>query len=106
VKLINVQLATTAPDPRHAMVCDDVTNLVIDSCDATPSTAPIVSLNNVRDATIRGCVPRAGTDVFLKVTHASSDRIALMGNDLSRVRKRVGLGEGVRKESVVEVGNK
>ena len=44
LKFHNIRLDTTKPDLRHALVCDDVKDLIIDGLDAAcrPDAEPIV----------------------------------------------------------------
>lgn len=87
LRFSNVGLRAAAPDLRHAMAFDDAENIAVDGLDATswPDGAPAVSLIQARGALIRGCQPRAGAGVFLKVAGADSHDIALVGSGLGAV---------------------
>lgn len=84
LRLSNVQLRTAHPDQRHAVVCDDVENLVLDGIDApfAPGGATPIGLIHVRDALIRGCQPRAKEVSFVKLAGSQTRNIGLVGNDL------------------------
>ncbi len=102
LKFEDVRFSLESPDTRHAMICDDVTDLTLDSF-RTPTAddvAPQIFLNNVRDVTIRGCRPPAGTDGFVEVVGGRSRGIGLLSNDFSCVKKVFVLGEGVDPNSV------
>ncbi len=101
-KLHHVSLALQSPDLRHALVCDDAANLEVESFSAPTSEGAESTLKftQVKDALIRGCSPPTGAEVFLKVFGESSSGIALLGNDFSRVKEAVVLGEEVGKKAV------
>lgn len=84
------QLRWAKEDLRPAMVIDDVEDLTIDGfrTDTVAGTAPVVWLNNVSDAFLRGCrtAPAAS---FLRVSGADSKGIVLGDNDLTRAAHRV-----------------
>jgi hypothetical protein len=95
-------------DERPAARFDDTERLVIDSLDASPSSGnqALLAFHHVRDALIRGCMPRAGTAVFLGIAGSRSRGISLIGNDLSRVGIPIEASEGVDRGAVVEIGNR
>jgi hypothetical protein len=91
LRLSNVQLRTTAPDPRHAVVCDDVERLMVDGLDTTfsPGGLPMLSFRQVREAMVRGCQPRAAGGTFLRLAGDASRDVVLTANDLSALEKAV-----------------
>jgi len=97
LRFSNVQLRTTAPDLRHAMVFDDVQDLALDGLDAAfrPGAAPMLKLMQTQRALIRGCRPRAKDGTFLQVVGDRSREISLIGNDLSAVTTPVEAAPGV-----------
>ena len=107
LKLLNVQLQLAAADKRHAIVCEDVEDALIDSLDATFSAgaSSMVRLTNVKGAFIRGCRPRTGTDTFLKLEGEASEGVVLVANDLSRVRRVVEMASDVPKAALAEIAN-
>jgi len=102
LKLHSVSLALQSPDLRHALVCDDVVSLDVESfaAPAVEGTESTLKLTQVIGALIRGCSPPTGTEIFLKVFGASSSDIALLGNDFGRVKKAVVLGDEVGEKAV------
>jgi len=66
----------------------------------------VLVFHQVRDALIRGCVPREGTRTFLNVRGSESRGISLLANDFSKVERIVDLASGARPESVGEVANR
>lgn len=97
-----------AADLRPAVVCEDVSGVMIESLDV-PRPADggdaILAFQQVRNVLIRGCAPKEGTGVFLTVGGAESRGVALLSNDLRGVRKPVELAAGALEQSVAETGN-
>lgn len=102
LKFEDVHVSFESPDTRSAVICEDVADLTFDSfrTQTANNAAPQISLNNVRDATIQGCRPSAGTSVFLKVIGERSQGIGLSSNDFNRVDEVFMLGESVDPNSV------
>jgi polygalacturonase len=88
--LTNFQVRWDKEDVRPAMVFDDVKDLSLDGVrtDTVSGASPIVWLNNVTDALIRG-VRTAAADLFLRVGGNSSNGITVIENDLSRVTRSI-----------------
>ncbi|MHC4424541.1 MAG: glycoside hydrolase family 28 protein [Planctomycetota bacterium] len=107
LKLLNVQLQLAKPDQRHALVFEDVQDALIDALDAPcpPDAGAIIRLADVREILVRGCRPKAGTDVFLKLEGARSEKIVLAGNDLSGAGKVVERAPDVAKTALSELAN-
>jgi hypothetical protein len=101
-----IHLRCESPDLRPAVVCDDVSRLVIDSLEAPAAGSPVVGFRNVRNAIVRGCVPSQGTRQFLSVSGKDSARISLLANDFAGVGKVVESSDDTLPESVAEVGNR
>src|SRR5439155_1717239 len=78
--LANIRLKCAAADWRCAVLCEDVSGLVIDALETqpAPSAAAVLRFREVRDAFVRGCRPAEATDVFLKVSGAQSKAISLV----------------------------
>ncbi|MHC4484533.1 MAG: glycoside hydrolase family 28 protein [Planctomycetota bacterium] len=95
-------------DGRHALVLEDVEDALIDGLDApcSPGAGSILRLTDVKGVFIRGCRPRAGTDVFLKLQGAQSENVVLAGNDLSDVRKVVERAPDVPETALSEMANR
>ncbi len=94
--LSKIHFTSSEGDRRHAVVCDDVSRLAIDSLEAPVAKEgeSVLRFGQVRQTLIRGCMPDQGTEVFLKVVGTQNQGIRLVGNDFSGVRKPVELVEG------------
>ena len=103
--LSNVQLRWDQEDLRSAIVLDDVKDLTIDGfrADTVAGAAPVIWLNNVVDAFVRGC-RTAPASIFLRVGGAETKRVTVMGNDLTRAARRVEITDAP-KSAVQEIGN-
>ncbi len=108
LKLTNIQLQLAGPDRRHAVVLDDVKNVIVDGLDAAWSSgaASAVRLADVRDVVIRGCRPMPGMDVFVKVQGARTEGVTLLGNDFRVVQKVVEIDQGVPQVAVALIANR
>jgi polygalacturonase len=102
LRFSNVQLRTSAPDLRHAMVFDDVADLAIDGLDAasSPEGPPVLRLTDTRGAIIRGCQHRAKTGCFLKIAGENSRDIALVGNDLAGADDAIEVASDVPRDAL------
>ena len=107
LKLLNVQLQWAQPDRRHALVLDDVEDAFIDDLDAPPLSGAesVIRLTDTRDIFIRGCRPKSGTDLFLKVDGARTEGILLTGNDFGGTDKVIERAPGVPKKAVSKITN-
>ena len=107
LKFTNVSLQTTAADQRHALVCEDVEDALIDALDApfAPGACAVIRLNNARGIFVRGCRPKAGTDLFLNLQGPQSERVILMANDLSAVGTIAKMAPDVPKTALVQRAN-
>jgi polygalacturonase len=105
--LSDVRLQTEEPDGRHCLVLDDVQDANISglTCSHAPGAASIIGLAQSRDILIRGCRPDAADGVFLLLAGKDTSAIALIGNDLSRVRKAAEFASGAAAGSLRSVGN-
>ncbi|HIQ21945.1 MAG TPA: glycoside hydrolase family 28 protein [Planctomycetes bacterium] len=107
VRFQNVRLRTEKPDQRHALVCDDVTGLVIDGLD-TPCAAdarPVIRLTQARDVLIHGCRPQGPLGTFLQLGGDQTQGVILAGNDLRRAKQIAQLAEEVPHRALVDLGN-
>ena len=107
LKLTNVSLQTAAADQRHALVCEDVEDAVIEGLDTpfAPGACAVIRLNNAKDVFIRGCRPKTGTDLFLNLQGPQSKRVVLMANDLSTVSRIAKMAPDVPKTALVQRAN-
>ncbi len=108
LKLVNVQLQLAGDDKRHAVALNDVKGATIDDLDVPPGAgaASLLRLTQVQDILIRGCVPKEGTDVFLRVQGAQTEGVTLTGNDFGRVKTVVDAGPDVSKTAVAQIANR
>ena len=73
---------------------------------AKPETdTPAVVFDKVNGATIRDAAPRPGTQVFVKVRGASSQKIYITGSDLHDVKTPYQLDSDVNPDAVQTVNN-
>ena len=86
VDLTTIRLGCASPDSRHAVVCEEVSGLRVDSLRAEQAKngVSLLHFRNVRDATVRGFANRE-VDRFLKVSGSESRNILLMNNDFKGV---------------------
>jgi hypothetical protein len=108
LRLSGVRFRCEAPDPRPAVVCEDVARLTVDGLEAPAAAGGDATLTfrGVRGAIVRGCVPAEGARVFLKVAGAGSERVSLLGNDFAGVERVVDYVDGATPGGVTEVGNR
>jgi hypothetical protein len=97
-----IHFTSSEGDRRHAVVCDDVSRLAIDSLEAPVAKEgeAVFQFTDVRQTLIRGCMPVQGTEVFLKIAGTQNQGIRLVGNDFGGVRKPVELVEGAAPHCV------
>lgn len=107
LRLNNVQLRLADADRRHAIVFDDVKDAVIDQLDAASSAASCatIRLTDVEGVLIRGCRPKKGTDVFLRLDGPDIADVFLVGSDLSDVATVVQMGPDVPQTALAQVAN-
>ena len=105
VTLRNVQFELAKPDARPAIVCDDVEDLDLSGLKAANSgSEPLIRLTQVRRALLQGCQPAGDVEAFVSVEGDRSTDVALLGNDLRRVRKQVVAKDGFNGD-VASSGN-
>ncbi|MCI0491617.1 MAG: glycoside hydrolase family 28 protein [Planctomycetes bacterium] len=107
LRFANVQLRTTEPDPRPAMVFDDVEHLTLSSFDADqwPNSLPMLSLIQTRGALISGCQPRLADGTFLRLSGSGTRRVTLVANDFSHVGKVAEFAADVAKDALSLTAN-
>lgn len=105
LSLSQVTMRVAKPDFRPALVCDDVKDLALDAF--TPRVAgqePLLVLNNVRGAQLRGCVAPRGTNIFLRMQHGCSD-VAVQACDLRYARLLFDCDPETPLQALAELGN-
>lgn len=107
LKLDNVQLQLAKRDQRHALVCEDVQDVLIDCLDTAYSqdACATIRLTDVKGAFIRGCKPQKGTDIFVKLDGPASEGVVLVANDLSRVSRIAEIAPDVPKTALSQLAN-
>jgi hypothetical protein len=108
LRMMNVEYVLEEPDMRPALMLEDVKNLDVDGFAATPpaSGEPLIRLKQVRRAFLRGCSAAPDTKTFLQVEGDQSEKITLIGNDLSEASVAVSVATGVKPGTVFEMGNR
>lgn len=104
----NLRLETSTADYRHVMVLDDVTDAVLDTIDSpfAAGAAGTIQCANSQDVLIRNCRPPIGTELFLDLCGPQTKNILLLGNDLSRARESVRLGDDVSESQLALEANR
>jgi hypothetical protein len=99
----DVNLATTIPDLRPALVSEDVEDLEVCNFRAAVAyTTPLMLLRNVHRVYLHGCRPLGEVNLFLGVEGAESRDILLQSNDLRLAAQVYSLAEGASAEAVVK----
>ena len=107
LKLTNIQLQLAGADKRHAVVFEDVKDATIDGLDAPPNEmVALLRLADVQEILIRGCTPRAGTDIFSVLQGARSSGVTLVANDFHGVKKVIQIAEDVPSKAVAQIANR
>jgi hypothetical protein len=108
LKLTNVQLQLANDDKRHAVVLEDVKDATIDGLDAPYSSgaASLLRLTGVQNTLIRGCMPQAATELFVRVQGAGTEGVTLLGNDFRRIKKVIEADAEVPQAAVAQVANR
>jgi polygalacturonase len=103
----NVQLQTATSDKRHAVVCEDAEDVLIDALGATysPGAAATIRLTDAKRVFVRVCRPSAGTELFPNLQGSQSERIVLTANDLSGVTNIAEIGPDVAKTALAQRAN-
>jgi polygalacturonase len=97
----NVQINTEA---GSALVVRDVDGLEIDgfrTAEPHPE-APVIDLNSITDAFLRGSWAAPGTGTFLNVSGESTRNVMLNGNDLRYAKQAVNVGKEAAQEVRVQ----
>ncbi|MBI5095358.1 MAG: glycoside hydrolase family 28 protein [Candidatus Hydrogenedentes bacterium] len=89
-----------------ALVCDDVSELVLTDLKARPGKEhPVVRLSNVCGAMIQASQAPESTEVFLEISGVQSSKIAVLGNDLRNAKCPVQKSPDVPRGAVASKGN-
>jgi len=87
VRLRNVRTRTVKPDPRPALVGDDVVEFELRDS-SLAATGSVVRLRDARGVMIQGCRIPATAEAFVEASGGLVS-VCLMGNDLTRARRAV-----------------
>ena len=101
LRLSRVQVSTVQPDPRPALVCEDVSGLELFGWRAAMNDSPTVVFQQVQDALVHGCEAAPGTGVWLRVGGNNSAAIRLVANELSAAKQAVERGQDVPAQAVM-----
>ncbi len=98
----NIRLQTEKADFRHAMVFDDVSDVVVDSLNApfVAGAAGMIRCTNSQSLFIRNCRPPQDTELFLDLHGQQTKEILLISNDLSGVKEISNLDADVPKSAL------
>jgi len=102
IRLRNVEIIADAPDPRPAIVCDDVTDLTISGFESTNAAPvdPLIALRDTTHAYLHGSRASEKTKLFLQVTGTRSDRIVLGANDYGGAERVFSCSDGAKESAV------
>jgi len=106
LRLSRIQVNTGQPDPRPALVCEDVSGLELFGWRGETSGGPAIVLQDVRDALVHGCQAAPGTGAWLRVGGKTSAAIKLVANELSAATQALELGQDVPAQAVMVEGEK
>ena len=65
----------------------------------------MIRLRQVKGAFVRGCRASAGTGTFLRLEGDATDRVLLLGNDLSQAKKAVETDPDLPKNVLLQMAN-
>jgi hypothetical protein len=100
--LDDVTFTTDSPDPRSALVLDDVHEARIQGLTGASVSEPLVDLRHCQEVVFQGCIPRGP---FLKIQGGESAEIKLIANDLTRATAVAVFGDDVPSRALKSVGN-
>lgn len=106
LRLSRVQVSTVQPDPRPALVCEDVSGLELFGWRGATNGGSAIVLQDVRDALVHGCQAAPGTGAWLRVGGKTTAAIRLVANELSAARQAVEMGQDVPAQAVIIDGEK
>jgi polygalacturonase len=105
--LCDVHLATDSPDERPALVAEEVTDLDLMGIRGHPTSGDraVVHLTNARRVFIHGTRALPGTGAFLRLGGDKTEKVHVLGNDLSEARLAFALDDNVDKSALTEHAN-
>jgi polygalacturonase len=104
----NIRLQADAADARHALLCDDVSDLTIRGLSATGAAdgAALVRLVNTRRALLEGFQPSGPLGTVLCVEGEGTRQISLIGNDFSAAARIFDTADNVPQDALFETANR
>ena len=91
----NIRFEDLTIASTKGIICSDVTGLVFERVQVTPTAGPVYDLKNASDIVVRGAKAPAGTDPFLKLTGTGSRGVRLEACDLSAAKQPFVTGQDV-----------
>ena len=101
LELNNVEVNAGKGSPFEISHCKDIELRGVKST-KPKADKPVVKMKNVQDAFIQGCRAFDGTGTFLELAGKSTDKILLIGNDLSAAKNHFVLKDDVPKRAIEE----
>ena len=108
LEVSGLQVRSTAKDPRPMLTCEDVQNMSIDrlgGSSAAEQSEAFLDLRNVQDVFVRGSVAPAHSTVYARISGSKSERVTLLGNELSLAMRPTEILDGCPQDSVALKGN-
>lgn len=107
LRMSNVEFTATSAEARPAIICDDVKNFSLDGLRSSAITGsqPVMKLIQTSNVFVRGSSAPPETKIFMEVQGNDSNRIAVIGNDLSAADQPVRSGKEVGPHAVMLAGN-
>jgi polygalacturonase len=101
VRLRDIECITDQADARPAIVCDDVSDVILSGLDlsAPVGGTPLFDLRNTRRAFLTGMRSPAGLQVFAQVSGEGSAGISLSGNSLDAGQQAATYTDGATEAS-------
>jgi hypothetical protein len=107
LNLSTIHLGCASSDSRHAVMCDDVSRLLVDSLggDQAKNGQALLHFRGVRDATVRGFANQKANP-FLKISGPESRDILLINNDFKKVQNLYEIAGDAPTDSVDLIANR
>ncbi len=102
IRMRGVAVSANTPDPRPALVCDDVEGLDLFDFQGAPyaDQPSVVRLHNVRHALVQGCRALPGTGVWLAASGAETGEVDVLACALAQAEQAFLAGAGLRAHAV------
>jgi len=102
ISLSNIEVRFIIPDPRAALICENVENLEIDRfrAECVANGNPVISLREVRDTYLTGSRPLNPSGVFLEIVGENTKNVFIMHNYSNKVTELVKMATDVNPAEV------